>query len=80
MVLIVVNLIPDAPKAVNNMRRVTKSVGVVATTMRDGSRANELNQCLWDTAIAIDPANRVFRAYRYSAEDIAKARATAGAM
>jgi hypothetical protein len=37
------------------MRRVTKSGGVVATTMWDGSRVNELQNCLWDAAIAIDP-------------------------
>ena len=53
--LLVVNFIPDAPKAVNEMRRVTRSGGVVATTMWDGSRANELNQCLWEAAVAIDP-------------------------
>ena len=55
MALLIVNFIPDAPKAANDMRRVTKSGGVVATTMWDGSRANELNHCLWDAAIAIDP-------------------------
>ena len=37
------------------MRRVTKSGGAVATTMWDDSRANELQNCLWDAAIAIDP-------------------------
>jgi ubiquinone/menaquinone biosynthesis C-methylase UbiE len=55
MALLVVNFIPDAPKAVNEMRRVTKSGGAVATTMWDGSRANELNQCMWNAAMAIDP-------------------------
>jgi len=53
--LLVVNFIPDAPKAVNEMRRVTKSRGVIATTMWDGSRANELNQCMWEAAAAVDP-------------------------
>jgi SAM-dependent methyltransferase len=56
MALLIVNFIPDAPRAANEMRRVTKSGGVVATTMWDGSRANELNGCLWEAAIAIDPA------------------------
>ena len=37
------------------MRRVTRSGGVVATTMWDGSRANELTGCFWDAAVAIDP-------------------------
>jgi SAM-dependent methyltransferase len=55
MALLVVNFIPDAPKAMNEMRRVTKSGGLVATTMWDGSRDNELNQCMWDAAGAIDP-------------------------
>jgi ubiquinone/menaquinone biosynthesis C-methylase UbiE len=55
MALLVVNFIPDALKAAKEMRRVTKSGGVVATTMWDG-RANELNVCLWKAALAIDPA------------------------
>jgi SAM-dependent methyltransferase len=54
MALLVVNFIPDPLKAVKEMRRVTKSGGVVATTMWDG-RANELNVCLWNAAVAIDP-------------------------
>jgi hypothetical protein len=55
MALLIVNFIPDAPKAAKEMRRVTKSGGAVATTMWDGSRVNELQNCLWDAAIAIDP-------------------------
>ena len=55
LALLIVNFIPDAPKAAKEMRRVTKSGGMVATTMWDGSRANELQNCLWDAAIAIDP-------------------------
>ena len=52
---LIANFIPDALKAAKEMRRVTKSGGVVATAMWDGSRANELQNCLWDAAIAIDP-------------------------
>ena len=55
MALLVVNFIPNAPKATNEMRRVTKPGGMIATTMWDGSRANQLNHCLWDAAVAIDP-------------------------
>jgi hypothetical protein len=55
MALLVVNFIPDARRATNEMRRVTTSGGMIATTMWDGSRANELNHCLWDAAVAIDP-------------------------
>lgn len=55
LALLIVSFVPDAPKAAKEMRRVTKSGGVVATAMWDGSRANELQHCLWDAAIAIDP-------------------------
>jgi hypothetical protein len=54
MALLVVNFIPDGLKAAKEMHRVTKSGGVVATTMWDG-RANKLNVCLWNAAVAIDP-------------------------
>jgi SAM-dependent methyltransferase len=54
MALLAVDYIPDAPKAAIEMRRVTKTAGVVATTMWDRSRANELNSCFWDAAEAID--------------------------
>ncbi len=54
MALLIVNFIPDAPKAAKEMRRVTRSGGIVATTMWD-RRANELNACLWKAAVAIDP-------------------------
>jgi SAM-dependent methyltransferase len=60
LALLIVNFIPDAPKAAKEMRRVTKSGGVVATTMWDGSRANEPQNCLWDAAIAIDPTVKRF--------------------
>lgn len=55
MALLAVDYIPNAPKAANQMRRVTKSGGVVATTMWDRSGANEFQNCLWDAALAIDP-------------------------
>jgi ubiquinone/menaquinone biosynthesis C-methylase UbiE len=46
LALLIVNFIPDAPKAAREMRRVTKPGGVVATAMWDASPANELNQSL----------------------------------
>jgi len=55
MALLAVDWIPDARKAAIEMRRVTKTVGVVATTMWDRSRANELDGCFWDAAETIDP-------------------------
>src|SRR5262249_42055232 len=66
LALLIVNFIPDAPKAAKEMRRVTKSGGVVATTVYDGSRANELQNCLWDAAIAIDPTVKPFSGRRNS--------------
>jgi ubiquinone/menaquinone biosynthesis C-methylase UbiE len=55
LALLAVDYIPDAPKATLQMRRVTKTAGLVATTMWDRSRANELYGCFWDAAEAIDP-------------------------
>ena len=55
MALLIVNFIPDAPKAAREIRRVTRSGGVVATTMWDGSRAHELTGCFWVAAVALDP-------------------------
>jgi SAM-dependent methyltransferase len=54
--LLVVNHIPDTPKAVMEMRRVTKRGGVIATAMWDGTGGNEFNDCLWDVALSLDPA------------------------
>jgi SAM-dependent methyltransferase len=54
MALLAVDHIPDAPKATNEMCRVTKTAGIVATTMWDRSAANELYGCFWDAVEAID--------------------------
>ena len=54
MALLAVDHIPDAPKATNEKHRVTKPSGVVATTMWDRSRENELYGCFWDAVEAID--------------------------
>jgi ubiquinone/menaquinone biosynthesis C-methylase UbiE len=58
MALLAVDYIPDARKAALEMRRVTKKAGMVATAMWDRSRANELENCFWDAALAIDPNAR----------------------
>ena len=55
MALLIVNFIPDAPKATKEMRRVTRSGGMIATTMWDGGRTHELTGCFWNAAVAIDP-------------------------
>src|SRR5262245_34090433 len=58
LTLLAVDYIPDAPKAAREMRRVTKTAGVVATTMWDRSHANEPDSCFWDDAEAIDPTTK----------------------
>ena len=55
MALLAVDYFPDARKAALEMRRVTKKGGIVATAMWDRSRANELENCFWDAALAVDP-------------------------
>jgi len=55
LALLVVGFIPDAPKAVSEMRRVTRPGGVVGTAVWDNIGGNELNQSLWDAAIILDP-------------------------
>ena len=54
--LLAINQIPDTPKAVKEMRRVTKLGGVIATAMWDGTGGNEFNDCMWDVAVSLDPA------------------------
>jgi SAM-dependent methyltransferase len=58
MALLAVDYIPDARKAALEMHRVTKKEGIVATAMWDRSRDNELENCFWDAALAIDPNAR----------------------
>jgi ubiquinone/menaquinone biosynthesis C-methylase UbiE len=55
MALLVVDFIPDAPKAALEMHRVTKGGGVVSTALWDAGRGNELNCRFWDAAAAVDP-------------------------
>lgn len=54
LALLVMRHIPDAVKATHEMRRVTRPGGVLATTMWDSGGGHQLNQCLWDAAIALD--------------------------
>jgi SAM-dependent methyltransferase len=53
--LLVVNHIPDTPKALEEICRVTKPGGVVATAMWDGTGGNEFNDCMWNVAVTLDP-------------------------
>lgn len=53
---LVLNQIPDAGRAVLEMRRVTKSGQVVAACVWISGKDNERNRLFWDAAIAVDPA------------------------
>jgi len=50
--LLVMRHIPNAMKATLEMRRVTRPRGVLGTDMWDNSGGHQLNQCLWDAAVA----------------------------
>jgi ubiquinone/menaquinone biosynthesis C-methylase UbiE len=52
--LLVVNHIPDTPKALREICRVTKPGGVVATAMWDGTGGNEFNDRMWNVAVTLD--------------------------
>src|SRR5262249_25644691 len=55
LALLVMRFIPDALKAVREMRRVTRPGGMVATAMWDITGGNELNDALSDAALSLDP-------------------------
>lgn len=57
--LLVMRHIPDTNKAASEMRRVTRSGGVLGTAMWDSSGGHQLNQCLWDAAYALDREAKV---------------------
>jgi SAM-dependent methyltransferase len=52
--LLVLRHIPDAMKATLEMRRATRPGGVLGTAMWDSGGGHQLNQCLWDAAVAVD--------------------------
>jgi ubiquinone/menaquinone biosynthesis C-methylase UbiE len=54
--LLVVNFIPDARKAVSEMRRVTQPGGTVAACVWDYNEGMTMLRNFWDAAIALDPA------------------------
>jgi SAM-dependent methyltransferase len=55
LALLVMRFIPNPTKAVREMRRVTRTGGVVATAMWDTTGGNALNDLLFDVASMIDP-------------------------
>ena len=54
--LLALNFIPDPPKALGEMIRVTRSGGVVAATVWDYGEGAEMLRVFWDEAVALDPA------------------------
>src|SRR5215831_17669247 len=52
---LMIQFVPDAHKAVQEMRRVTKAGGTIATCMWDNAGGMELSQTFWDAAVAVDP-------------------------
>jgi SAM-dependent methyltransferase len=55
--LFVVNFIPDARKALGEMKRVTKPKGVVAAAVWDYGDGMEMLRVFWDEAVALAPAS-----------------------
>ena len=54
--LLVVNFIPDARKALGEMKRVTRSNGTVAAAVWDYGDGMEMLRVFWDEAVALTPA------------------------
>lgn len=54
--LLVFNFIPDAPKALSEVRRVTRPGGAIAAAVWDYSRDMRMLRVFWDAAAATDPA------------------------
>jgi SAM-dependent methyltransferase len=55
--LLVVNFIPNAGKAVDEMKRVTRRGGTVAAAVWDYNDGMEMLRVFWDEAVALRPAS-----------------------
>ncbi|HEX5214229.1 MAG TPA: methyltransferase domain-containing protein [Vicinamibacterales bacterium] len=55
--LLVVNFIPDSRKALDEMKRVTKSKGTIAAAVWDYGEGMEMLRVFWDEAVALAPAH-----------------------
>ena len=53
---LVLNQVRDAPKAVQEMARVSKPGGTIAACVWTAGKENERNHLFWEAAIAVDPA------------------------
>ena len=56
MSLLVMNFIPDHDKAIAEMRRVTRSRGVVSSCVWDYNAGMQSLRLFWDEVVALDPA------------------------
>jgi SAM-dependent methyltransferase len=54
--LLVLNFVPDAAKALGEMRRVTRAGGVVSAGVWDYDAGMEMLRFFWDEVVALDPA------------------------
>ncbi len=54
--MLVLNFIPDAGKAVSEMKRVTRKGGTIAAAVWDYGDGMEMLRVFWDEAVAADPA------------------------
>ena len=52
---LVINFIPDQAKAINEMKRVTRSRGVVAAYVWDYAGEMQMMRHFWNAAVALDP-------------------------
>jgi SAM-dependent methyltransferase len=55
--LLVVNFIPDARKALGEMKRVTKPTGTISAAVWDYGDGMEMLRVFWDEAVALQPAS-----------------------
>ena len=56
LAFLVMNFIPDHGKAIAEMRRVTRPLGVVSACVWDYDQGMQMLRFFWDEAIALDPA------------------------
>jgi len=55
--LLVLNFVPDAAKAVDEMKRVTRRGGIVVAAVWDYAEGMEMLRAFWDEAIALKPTS-----------------------
>jgi SAM-dependent methyltransferase len=56
LALLVMNFVPDHDKAIREMRRVTRTDGVVSACVWDYDAGMEMIRVFWDEVVALDPS------------------------